>query len=75
MRMWIIWIRSSDTTNGIRPGVLNLHPNAQLFFTLILGSGVQDLSCARVPEYKIYLVPRSYKINLVFLSNRDTKIG
>jgi len=26
------------------PGVLNLHPNAQLFFTLILGSGVQDLS-------------------------------
>jgi len=25
--------------------MLNLHPNAQLFFTLILGSGVQDLSC------------------------------
>jgi hypothetical protein len=28
----------------VKSGVLNLHPNAQLFFTLILGSGVQDLS-------------------------------
>jgi hypothetical protein len=32
--------------------VLNLHPNAQLFFTLILGSGVQDLSCAALVQDK-----------------------
>jgi hypothetical protein len=36
----------------VKPGVLNLHPNAQLFFTLILGSGIQDLSCAALVQDK-----------------------